>query len=657
MEAYQRGPQGGDLLKYLIFLSLFIWATAAQAQYYQMALRELRLVQAASLIPESVEESPWPTTVITAEHLKRFGWRNIREVLEYLPSFYLIQDVNERVVAHRGIFRTNTSHLLFLEGGVRLDAPDLNNFLGDYDYPLTDVSRIEVIRGPGSSLYGTSAFTGMINVEREPPQKGTLLLEGAKDQELADLSLKKGPLYLLGHYWNREGEKITLGKEWDYAEVAVGGEQRIHPAPNNYALLGRWGSKNQYLAWWHFRHEYKTPRGQRGQILLPEDRSPFGSHERAYLDILALKKDFTWHKFKITLLPTVTYLNLDSPQVLFTKRESEGPKYLDAEMESLRYTLNLHASRPLSNGDAFVLGGVVEGQDIKHYWLQSLSLTQEYKEKLPSTIEYNYGLFAQYKKHLWKRLLFNLGLRYDYYESFGGHFSPRLALIWALNPKWRVGLSYGEAFKAPPYFYRVSNPVLGYGSSSNLKEEILRNLSLSLSYYRDEKTFWRAVGYYQEVTDFIAYNSIKREYENAGKMGLLGLEIEGQYFTEPLIFFFNYSFYNLTENNGSFCVQGEYLCSLPRWMIKGGLSLRLPAPFPLYLSPMWRIYGKALHHSLRKMPSYALFDLNLLAEVKPHWRAGLRVENLLDKRYFRSGSVPPYPWPGRTTYFYLEVAF
>ncbi len=565
--------------------------------------------------------------------------------------------MNERVVAHRGIFRTNTSHLLFLEGGVRLDAPDINSFLGDYDYPLTDVSRIEVIRGPSSSLYGTSAFTGMINVERRPPQKATFLLEGGKDDQMVDLSLKKGPFYLLGHYWNREGEKIILGKDRDYAEVPVRGEQRIHPAPNNYALIGKLGSQKQYLAWWHFRHEYKTPRGQRGQILLPQDHPSFGSHEQAYLDIWALKKDFTWHRFTITLLPTITYLDLDSPQVLLTTRESGGPKYLDAEMESLRYSLNFHARRYYSKGDAFVLGGIIEGQNIKRYWLQCTSPSKEYQEKLPSTTEYNYGLFVQYKKHLRKRFLLNLGGRYDYYKSFGGHFSPRLALIWAFTPKWRLGLSYGEAFKAPPYFYRTSNPILGYGSSSNLKEEILKNFSLSLSYYQSEKTFLRTVGYYQKVTDLIAYNSIKREYENAGELGLLGLEVEGQYFTEPLIFFVNYSFYDLLEKEGAFCVQGEYLCSLPRWMIKGGLSLRLKAPFPLYLSPMWRIYGEALHHSQRKMPSYVLFDLNLLAEVKPHWEVGFRVENLFDKRYFRSGSVPPYPWPGRTAYFSLEINF
>ncbi len=158
--------------KFLSLLILFFLSASARAEYLKFALRELSLVKGASLFTERAEESPFPVTVVTAEEIERFGWFNLRDLLEYQPSFYLVQDVNERVVAHRGLYRTVTSHLLFLEDGFKLHLPMMENFIPDASFPMTGISRVEIIRGPGASLYGDAALTGVINLERRnfPPE-------------------------------------------------------------------------------------------------------------------------------------------------------------------------------------------------------------------------------------------------------------------------------------------------------------------------------------------------------------------------------------------------------------------------------------------------------------------------------------------------------
>jgi outer membrane receptor for ferrienterochelin and colicin len=112
-----------QIFLYIILLTLlprtlFAKTNEEAISYYELALTEMQYVKGASLFEEALGDSPSPVTIITKEEIQRFGWLNLRDVLEYQPSFYLIQDVNERVIAHRGIYRTITSYLSFLENGI-----------------------------------------------------------------------------------------------------------------------------------------------------------------------------------------------------------------------------------------------------------------------------------------------------------------------------------------------------------------------------------------------------------------------------------------------------------------------------------------------------------------------------------------------------------
>ncbi len=637
----------------LVIIYLFS-VVPCRASYYELAVKELTWVRSASLWAEEVQDTPWPTTVITQEELERFGWQNIRDVLEYQPSFYLVQDVNERVIAHRGVFRTNTSHLLFLENEIRLTIPDFHSFINDYDYPLTDIRQIEIVRGPASSLYGTSAFTGLINVERKPPQgHGTLFLEGGEyQQELIDLSVKKDQFYLLGHFWNRRGPKAHIEADKDYAIPPASGEQYIHPAPDNYALLGHWGKDTeQGLFWWHFKHQYQTPRGKYGQVLLPEDHSPFGSWEKANLDLVAYKAQWGDH-IVLKLQPSIRHFHLHSPQILYTARESKGPVYLDIKMDSWGYGLNFWLDIP----NHILLGGEIDVEDIKGYTISSLSSSGLAKEKIIPPDKYNIGLFAQYK-YMLKSFLLNIGTRIDYYEDFGSYLSPRISLIKKIKQNYYLKIAYGEAFKAPPIFYKMANPLLGYGATDNLYPEKLKNITISWTYYQNSRNYLRILGYYQKLKDQIIYDPTMGTFSNKGNYQLLGTEIEGKYHTKNSIAFFNYSQYFTIRNANIPCVLGNYICSIPRWMLKGGVSQKLPLPINTFGALLIRAYGKTIHHSGNTIPSYVLIDANINFNIRPKCIFSLKIENILDKKYYRSGSVPPYPWPGRTIYASLKLNF
>ncbi len=632
-----------------LLLALWVFslsATPLQAEYYTLALKEWRLAKAAAQFTEPIEEAAWPTTVITEEERRRWGWFNLRDLLEYQPSFYLIQDMNERVVAHRGFYRTITSELLFLEDYIKLNLPEFQNLTLDRTYSLAGVSRVEIMRGPGASLYGDAAFTGVVRLERKALLPGLLRVGiGSYDGEEADLGLdcnfsSLGKLRLLFHYADDPGE-IYHSPEGNF---------RLHPRPQNYSWQIRSFWEPFEAFWFHFYSRYDTPRSQSGSPLSALDRKPFGSFEKVWQDILGFKWEKEWKGWRLVLKPYWRYFKSHTPQVRSTHAEGAFLA-LDIELLARAYGLSGEFYRKHRQG-TFLWGFSLEEEDYEQSYIRTFNGTDLGAIGHPSKSESHWSLFAQEKLTLGENWIFNLGGRYDHYESFGGEFSPRASLIWKGRPSFTFSATWGRSFQAPVYFYRQRNRLSGYGAASELEAEKLETLSLDLYYHPSPRYEGRITWFWEKGNDLLVYNARERVYQNAGKIRLWGLEVDSRYSTESLMAFLNYSFYQVTESDGA-PAQGTRVFYLPRWMLKGGVSARLRPG--LYLSPQFRWYGRARGREGWLSP-YLLWDLHLLLGYRS-WSFSFKIENLFDKHYWRGGTVPPAPWPGRTFWLRLEKRF
>src|SRR6185437_8823905 len=124
-------------------------------------------VVTASKFEQKSSEAPSSTTVITSEEIKRYGWRTLGDLLESVQGFYVSYDRNYQFLGARGVNLGDfNSRILLLVNGHRVNN-DLNDgafidtaFILDLDL----IDRVEIIRGPGSVLYGNNAFFGVINV-------------------------------------------------------------------------------------------------------------------------------------------------------------------------------------------------------------------------------------------------------------------------------------------------------------------------------------------------------------------------------------------------------------------------------------------------------------------------------------------------------------
>lgn len=627
------------LLTLLLPVPLFAKTNEEAISYYELALTEMQYVKGASLFEEALGDSPSPVTIITEEEIKRFGWLNLRDVLEYQPSFYLIQDVNERVIAHRGIYRTITSYLSFLENGIPLNSPGYRNFILDDSYSLLGIKRIEVARGGAASLYGEAGFTGVVNLERD--------YSSAKARLEASLNSRSGEQagFLFAH-------DLPLGFKLQ-ALLHYKDEPALpQPRPRNHSLQFELSKEWISFYYLHFLNRYQTPRSQNGALLTSEDREPFGSYERASFDILGARFERSFGNWSFSLKPYLQVFDVHTPQI--RTAHSEGLfTAQDIKLLSQGVYLEGLAKRELKQG-SFLLGFKLGKEDYKRTRIKTFNGTFS-EVSYPSKEEDMYALYAQLKYYLLANLILNAGLRYDHYEAFGGELSPRLALIFSPIQSLNFLLSYTHSFQAPPFLYRQTN-IAGYGSERGLKTESLDTYTLSAIYQPAPNQFLQFSLYQEKAKDLIAYDQERKLYLNSGKMSLQGFEGEWKYLGESLLSFLNYSYYRVSSSEGIWPGSGKDVYYIPRHMLKGGISYRLPVYPEIYASPQVRWYSKARTKSLDYIPSYAVWDLNFLLRYK-EWEGMLKIENLFDKRYERGGILPPVPFAKRTVWFKLERKF
>ena len=629
---------------------------------------------------QPIAKAPAVASVITASQIRAMGARDIDQVLESVPGLHVSRDVigyNPQYL-FRGISSDFNPQVLMLINGI----PITNLFQGDRNVvwggmPVEAISRIEVIRGPGSALYGADAFAGVINI----------VTKTAKEVESNSAGVRVGSFDTTDVWFTAAGEKGDLAymgsvefTKSDGSDARIDRDaQSLLDLITGTAVSNAPGSVNLSSENIELRLEtsYKKLRLRAGgqirknigdgagaaQALNPENKF---SSQRFNVDLTYTEEELfekTFVEFQASYFDTSQevegdfilypagstgpFLNplgvpifppfpdgvIGNPEIferhtrfgarlehsgIDKHRISVGAGYYDGEIdkitESKNFGFNPETMQIILPGDP-----LVDVSDTAFVFLTEDSRNNSY------VFLQDFWLLA----NDWE---LTAGLRHDNYSDFGNTTNPRLALVWSTSYKLTTKLLYGEAFRAPSFAQTraINNPlILG---NINLEPEEIKSYELAFDYRPNYELTLMTNFFYYDWTDIIQFvpdaNNSTRTAQNAGEQTGYGMEFEAVWEATD-----NFTLTgNLAVQNSTDETLDVPAAKSPEKQLYLRADWILPKDWRVNLRANWVMDRNRLSGDVRPdIDDYVLFDLSLRNVINNAFEVALTVNNLFDE--------------------------
>lgn len=646
---------------------------AAQSDEEEDVQRLEEITITAAGYEQSVKEAPAAITVITASEIEKKSYTDITDVLKNVPGVHIQGGGVEQSIMIRGMSADYTLFLVdgrpqqdnqaFALNGAQAGTPI--NFLP----PLESIERIEVVRGPASSLYGSDAIGGVVNIitKRVVNEVGGSITseyiksgrgndvtnDGFQTSIALNLPIVKDALslQLTGAFRNQDeadfvggGDSAAADPEFKRKNVGAKlswklDEQNTFTLGGTHTRQERWHNPGKSLA--------ETANPSYSKSLRDNF---FATHEGRYEDML-------WE----------TYINYDT---------SDNPTRMNATtgnsigFDSL--TANSQATWFLGQ-HALTVGANYKREELQDGASNGLNLPGFVVPTDVVTMDRTmYALFAEDNWQLTDELALLLSGRYDHSDQFGGNFSPKVYAVYDItdNLALKGGLTTG--YKTPS----LRSAATDFGSTSmggvvigntDLKPETTRNIELGLNYgnydnglsgsltvYKSkfkDKLLRTGRGLLPGVTSGCmqnqecVYNGITYPAHQFGYTTMINVdsaELQGLEWTldwnirNDLTYRHSYTFAESEQTSGTYA--GSPLNDIPEHMFNASLDWRATNKLNLWTQANYRgrTSGRAVASSGSgtndvRYPAYTFFDVGLVYSVSRDLRLKFGVYNVANK--------------------------
>lgn len=528
---------------------------APQSEEEELALAygDKSFVSIASGARQPIARAPSVATVVTAADIAAIGAADLDEVLETVPGLHVARSPTNYnpVYTIRGIHTQYNPQVLMLVNGIPITGVYTGNRSQIWGgMPVENIARIEVIRGPGSALYGADAFSGVINIitKTTTDLDGTQLGLRAGSFNSRDAWMQHGGTwggFDIAAYLRAgatDGQRRTISRD-----AATASGTSLAPGPVNLgrdAIDGRIDlARNQ----WRLRAGYQQrdnmgtgagvastldPQGRNFGERVSTDLTYQGANFAPNLDVTAQASYLhITEKSDLTLYPpgfpgfpsgvignpyqwerhlrfnlSAAYTGLQSHKLRF------GAGTQNDDLYRTRETKNF--SRP-APGVLLPLGSVVDVTD-------SAPFLRPHGRRVNHVYAQDEWAFTQ-------DWYLTAGVRHDQYSDFGGTTNPRVALVWETAYNLTSKLLYGRAFRPPSFseLYVINNPV-GLGNP-NLKPESIESMELAFAWQAASTVQTNLNLFRYQMKDILRFvqnpdNSFTAQ--NAGRQHGQGIEVE-----------------------------------------------------------------------------------------------------------------------------------
>jgi len=606
----------------------------------EMSLDELLKVKIISTpkFAENPDQIPSVVSVLTAEDIRLYGWRNLGDALRTLQGFNVTDDATYGYAGVRGISAPGDyrPRLQMLIDGMSVNENIYASSPVDSAFPLDIglIERIEIIRGPSASIYGGDAMFGVINIVTRHGQS----INGSE----IGLSFGSGAERRLRATWGGQvgGADVLVsatgfdanGRTRSVNDLSGdGSSQRIHGVggEDGNQLFVKVRGSDWSAAFIHADRDRTVPHGSYGTI--PNDS---GHVESDHYDLFQLARNWkldAWNTLEQRFnVGTYGY-------------DGRFPYDYSAALPPDPRVINIDKARGNWWG--------IENRLINTAWSgQRLTLGFEYKANTRQdqrNIDRGYGcygygpaaclddrqqtkqftLIAQDEIQIGASSLLTVGISHNRQEGYRPFWSPRLGFVHDADDWGLFKALYGTAFRAPSVYERAYIvPNLAYGNP-DLHPEKMRSFELSWEKRFSPQSRLTATVYHFDIERMVTVDNTGLAV-NGSTVRANGMEVE----------------YERQWSNGSRLRTGysvqyaadqtQRLDNSPRHMAK--LNLAVPTGLPGLMAGIegqW-IATRLGNAGSESLAPYGLANFNLrYAPAGSQWELGLSIYNLFDRRY------------------------
>ncbi|MEQ9289290.1 MAG: TonB-dependent receptor plug domain-containing protein [Cyclobacteriaceae bacterium] len=472
--------------------------------------------------PQNIDLVPATVTVYTQSDIEQLGVRDLLDLIRMTPGFAELGDNNERVFGTRGTSSTTLQDVLFLINGHRITDVLTTTTAPDW-ISLNYIDQIEIVRGPGSALYGGNAFGGVVNIVTKTGRKkdfnnlsvnagnGTSFQNLGKEFNSFDINYEWAKrlgniegIYLSATYRQSGGSQIDYAKTRQKAilddvdnntvlrPADLAGKEYINRYGPGYNLLLHYSRKTLQITANAQSSSFIYSRPSSLNLWYSQDQDSLRRLRRRVdkrefvqveYDLLDATK-FSHNELKLKL--SADHFHKDFYSNAFSFGVAQNARLVGDEY---RGTINLEfSSNDLFNNKNDRKGHFLFGvETLVNNWFYSYytesndkfelqSFGDQFSQPGSSRNEYIAAAYIQNEHHfIQDRLIATMGIRFNYHNEYstfdtfkwGEQYSPRAALVFVTSPKSRLHtpfkfkLMYNSAFFPPPFLYRRSTTTQG----------------------------------------------------------------------------------------------------------------------------------------------------------------------------------------------------
>lgn len=706
------------VLPTLLILMLFISSKgrtqAAGNDLYNLSLQELSQVNVTIATGNAtpLDKAPASASVLSASDIAATGARTLDDLLQMIPGVHVAPSSFSRldsVYYIRGIHTGFNSQVLLMLNGI----PVQNTVQGGrptlFRFPVTSIERIEVIRGPGSAIYGADAYAGVINVITRDfatmPHEQLNFRAGSFNSQEYSFSgatdWRDWQMSLIMTYQKTEGDmdRVVASDLQTALDNNFGTDASLAPGPlsTGYRVLDthaniKTDNWNLNLWSWLLRDagigaggtQTLDPDGEEnGDIYMMDYAYDFDTSNEDWKTRLKMNFFRYDQRTQFNLLPpgsivpigddgNINFLNpvgvvnfvdgvIGNPGGVFSEKYLELVSMYDAsESHQLRFamgarhmSINTYESKNYGPGvldqgplPAQITGDLVNVTDTEYVFFDDLSRRVQY-----------FSLQDEWR--IQENLQMTAGVRYDDYSDFGSTVNPRFALVWTMTNSLVSKLLYGSAFRAPSFteLYVKNNPIaLG---NKELKPEDIDTTEFSLNWQATPRLQTIFTVFHYEASDlihFAADSQNNRVAQNLINQSADGAELEfNWHITERWRLNNSYSTHNAVNERDDSAVADR-----PRRLGKINLA---------YHQSNWIVNTQAFYVGDRRrqfgdlrseLDDYWLLNASILRKnILPNTDVSFTLRNLLneDIREPSTGEIADdYPMESRSVWLGLTLS-